>query len=114
MSAAVATAYAKPYEAAKVFEHFAEDHSLATAVFVTVIAIGVLLILAPLVVEALGLESLGLLRVSVLFLLRYDGRNPRADGSAGTWAAVWQSTYRGFVPKTSLFSYLQRLGMTWK
>ena len=25
---------------------------------------------------------------------------------------MWQATYRGLVPKGSLFSFLQRLGMT--
>lgn len=30
---------------------------------------------------------------------------------AGSFAAEWQSTYAGFVPKGSLFSFLQRLGM---
>jgi hypothetical protein len=29
----------------------------------------------------------------------------------GSFAAEWQSTYAGFVPKGSLFSLLQRLGM---
>ncbi|KAI4146237.1 MAG: hypothetical protein L6R39_003535 [Caloplaca ligustica] len=59
MNTAVAAAYARACEAAKVFEHFAEDHPLATAVFVTVIAIGVLVILAPYVVELLGFGELG-------------------------------------------------------
>ena len=31
-----------------------------------------------------------------------------------SWAAAWQARYMGFVPKGSLWSYLQRLGMTWK
>lgn len=31
----------------------------------------------------------------------------------GSFAAWFQSTYGGLVPKGSLFSYLQRLGMTW-
>ena len=30
----------------------------------------------------------------------------------GSWAARWQATYMGFVPKGSLFSFFQRLGMT--
>lgn len=59
MNAAMAAAYAKACEAARVFEHFAEDHPLATAVFVTLIAIGVLVILAPYVVEMLGFAELG-------------------------------------------------------
>ncbi|KAL8720897.1 MAG: hypothetical protein Q9225_002315 [Loekoesia sp. 1 TL-2023] len=94
MNAALSAAYTKACEAAKVFEHFAEDHPLATAVFVTVIAIGILVILSPYVVEMLGFGEFGPIE--------------------GTWAAAWQSTYRGLVPKGSLFSYLQKLGMTWK
>ncbi|KAI7908479.1 hypothetical protein M9X92_012164 [Pyricularia oryzae] len=30
-----------------------------------------------------------------------------------SFAAWWQSTYAGFVPKGSLFSFFQRLGMIW-
>lgn len=59
MSAAMAVAYDKACEAAKVFEHFTEDHPLATAVFVTLIAIGVLAIMAPYVIELLGFGELG-------------------------------------------------------
>ena len=32
----------------------------------------------------------------------------------GSFAARWMASYMGFVPKGSLFSYLQRLGMTLK
>jgi len=32
--------------------------------------------------------------------------------NAGTFAAWWQRTYAGLVPKGSLFSFFQRLGMT--
>ena len=59
MSPVMAAAYDKAVEAAKVFEQFAEDHPLATAVFLTVIAIGVLVILAPYVLELLGFGELG-------------------------------------------------------
>ncbi|KIL58471.1 hypothetical protein M378DRAFT_170545 [Amanita muscaria Koide BX008] len=31
----------------------------------------------------------------------------------GTIASWWQSTYAGFVPKGSLFSIFQRVGMRW-
>lgn len=31
----------------------------------------------------------------------------------GSFAAGWQSRYAGYVPKGSLFSYFQRLGMKW-
>ncbi len=32
----------------------------------------------------------------------------------GSFAAGWQSRYAGYVPKGSLFSFFQRLGMVWK
>ena len=41
-------------------------------------------------------------------------RNGCTDDTIGSWAARWQSIYRGLVPKGSLFSFLQRLGMTRK
>ncbi|CAN8097555.1 unnamed protein product [Discula destructiva] len=33
---------------------------------------------------------------------------------AGSFAAKWEARYAGFIPKGSLFSYIQRMGMTWK
>ncbi|KAK1770424.1 hypothetical protein QBC33DRAFT_512184 [Phialemonium atrogriseum] len=68
---------------------FAREHP----VFVTIVAIGVLALLAPWAVEALGFGELGPVEAS--------------------FAALWQSTYRGLVPKGSLFSFFQRLGMIW-
>jgi hypothetical protein len=35
------------------------------------------------------------------------------DPAAGSFAAWWESTYAGYIPAGSLFSFLQRLGMTW-
>ncbi|KAF2263400.1 hypothetical protein CC78DRAFT_581489 [Lojkania enalia] len=32
----------------------------------------------------------------------------------GSFAALWQSRYAGYVPSGSLFSFFQRLGMTWQ
>ena len=46
-------------EAAKVFEDFAAEYPVATAVFCTVIAIGVLVVLAPYVLEILGFGAEG-------------------------------------------------------
>ncbi|KAF9880648.1 hypothetical protein CkaCkLH20_01690 [Colletotrichum karsti] len=68
---------------------FAKEHP----VFVTIIAIGILVLIAPWVLEALGFGELG----------------PIAE----TFASWWQARYAGFVPKGSLFSFFQRLGMTW-
>ena len=56
---AMKVAYDKACEAANVFEDFVEEHPIATAVFVTVIAIGVLVIVAPYVIELLGFAELG-------------------------------------------------------
>ncbi|OHE97247.1 hypothetical protein CORC01_07501 [Colletotrichum orchidophilum] len=80
----------KSTEAAESVFELAKAHP----VFVTVIAIGVLVIVAPWVLEALGFGELG----------------PVAD----TFASWWQARYAGYVPKGSLFSFLERLGMTWK
>ncbi|KAK1717338.1 uncharacterized protein BDZ83DRAFT_30161 [Colletotrichum acutatum] len=80
----------KSTEAADSVFEFAKEHP----VFVTIIAIGVLVIVAPWVIEALGFGEFG----------------PIAD----TFASWWQARYAGYVPKGSLFSFLERLGMTWK
>lgn len=69
---------------------FAKEHP----VYFTIIALGVMVILAPWVIEALGFGELGPIE--------------------GSFATIWQRTYAGYVPKGSLFSYFQRLGMTWK
>ncbi|KAK1589918.1 uncharacterized protein LY79DRAFT_517007 [Colletotrichum navitas] len=77
-------------DAAERFFDFAADHP----VFVTLVAIGVLVAVAPWVLEALGFGELGPV--------------------ANTFASFWQARYAGFVPKGSLFSFFQRLGMVWK
>ncbi|KAK1716237.1 hypothetical protein BDP67DRAFT_611129 [Colletotrichum lupini] len=77
-------------KAGRIMLEFAKEHP----VFVTIIAIGVMVIVAPWVIEALGFGELG----------------PIAD----TFASWWQARYAGYVPKGSLFSFLQWLGMTWK
>ena len=116
LNPAMQKAYDKACEAAKVIEGFAADHPVATAVFCTVVALGVLVVLAPYAVEWLGFAELG--PVEGKFLLPVFGCDDKGILmlvlDTGTWAAAWQSTYRGLVPKGSLFSYFQRLGMTWK
>ncbi|KAI6442334.1 hypothetical protein MCOR16_002433 [Pyricularia oryzae] len=72
---------------------FPHEHPYLTAGFATIVAVGVLVLVAPWVVEALGFAELG----------------PVAD----SFAAWWQSTYAGFVPKGSLFSFFQRFGIIW-
>ncbi|KAK4073071.1 hypothetical protein Purlil1_13159 [Purpureocillium lilacinum] len=69
----------------------AKEHPRETAatVLLTVVALGVLVELLPVVIELLGFAELGPVE--------------------GSFAAWWQSTYGGLVPKGSLFSYLQKL-----
>ncbi|KAF2841391.1 hypothetical protein M501DRAFT_929871 [Patellaria atrata CBS 101060] len=89
MSSPVREAFNKASDAADVVGGFVKSHP----VFCTVIAFGVLALLLPWVLEAIGFAELGPIE--------------------GSWAARWQSTYNGVVPKDSLFSFFQRLGMVW-
>ncbi|TLD22959.1 hypothetical protein PspLS_07004 [Pyricularia sp. CBS 133598] len=84
----------KAENAAKAVFAFPHAHPYLTAGFATIVAVGVLVLVAPWAVEALGFAEMG----------------PVAD----SFAAGWQSTYAGFVPKNSLFSFFQRLGMIWE
>ncbi|KAL3459185.1 hypothetical protein BJX64DRAFT_265201 [Aspergillus heterothallicus] len=69
---------------------FAEEHP----VYATLIALGILTILMPWALEILGFGELGPIE--------------------GSFAALWQRTFAGYVPKGSLFSYFQKLGMKWR
>ncbi|KAL4990810.1 hypothetical protein BDW68DRAFT_174547 [Aspergillus falconensis] len=60
-------------------------------VYATLIALGVLAVLTPWILEVLGFGELGPIE--------------------GSFAARWQSTYGGYVPKGALFGYFQKLGM---
>ncbi len=75
MNAAMQEAYDKACEAAKIFEGFAADHPVATAVFCTVIALGVLVVLAPYALELLGFGELGPIEGKRSFLLSVTVRN---------------------------------------
>ncbi|KAI8934627.1 hypothetical protein NX059_008320 [Plenodomus lindquistii] len=86
---AVHNAYGKAWEVAKDIPGFIISHP----VMCSIIALGVLVLLAPWVLEALGFAELGPVQ--------------------GSFAAVWESTYGGLIPKGSLFSFFQRLGMVW-
>ncbi|KAH7392591.1 hypothetical protein BKA66DRAFT_557857 [Pyrenochaeta sp. MPI-SDFR-AT-0127] len=86
----VRDAYHKAWETAKSIEGFVIEHPIMCMI----IALGVLVIIAPWVLEALGFAELG-----------------PVEGSFASW---WQATYGGLVPKGSLFSFFQRLGMTWR
>ncbi|KAL1852199.1 hypothetical protein Plec18167_006013 [Paecilomyces lecythidis] len=68
---------------------FARDHPE----YWVLIALGVMTILTPWCLEVLGFAELGPVE--------------------GSFAAWWQTRYAGYVPKNSLFSYFQRLGMIW-
>ncbi|KAK3313199.1 hypothetical protein B0H66DRAFT_388030 [Apodospora peruviana] len=74
---------------------YAKEHPLevAATVVLSLTAFGVLARLMPWVLRLIGFGMEG----------------PVAD----SLAALWQARYAGYVPKGSLFSFLQRLGMTW-
>ncbi|KAK0745116.1 hypothetical protein B0T21DRAFT_269116, partial [Apiosordaria backusii] len=71
----------------------AHPYEIAASILLSLVTFGVLVRLAP----------------RVLVLLGFSAEGP----VEGSWAAWFQSTYGGYVPKGSLMSYLQRLGMTW-
>jgi hypothetical protein len=65
----------------------------------------------PWVLEALGFAELGPVegeidtsQIAKKILIKLSG----------SFAAWWQSTYRGYVTQKSLFSFFQRLGMVWR
>ncbi|KGO37799.1 hypothetical protein PEX1_090460 [Penicillium expansum] len=66
---------------------FATDHP----VYATLIALGILALLTPWALEVLGFGELGPIE--------------------GSFAAAWQRTHAGYVPRNALFGYFQRLGM---
>ena len=95
---------------------FSKEHPYLTAGFVTIVAVGVLVWMAPWAVEALGFGELGPIGSMLLpGLLVSEAWITHANClPTDSFAAIWQRTYAGFIPKGSLFSFLQRLGMTWK
>ncbi|KAL4788386.1 hypothetical protein BJX76DRAFT_353408 [Aspergillus varians] len=86
MARAAADAVAQAKNAAGAF---ATEHP----VYATLIAMGVLTVLLPWTLEVLGFGELGPIE--------------------GSFAAGWQRSYKGYVPKRALFGYFQRLGMKW-
>ncbi|KAK7747353.1 hypothetical protein SLS53_001606 [Cytospora paraplurivora] len=90
---AMEEALEKAEEVADSIFDFARDHPEAVAIFVTILAIGVLWFMAPWVLEVLGFAAEGPIE--------------------GSFAAWWESTYAGYIPKGSLFSFFQRLAMKW-
>lgn len=86
---------------------FARDHPI----FCTLIALGILVILMPWVLEALGFAELGPVEGEMAPLRSLINAYPTSSGSFAAW---WQSTYAGYVPRKSLFSFFQRMGMVWR
>ncbi|MCJ1353331.1 MAG: hypothetical protein MMC33_003316 [Icmadophila ericetorum] len=85
--------YKKAQAAVDEEHNFVRDHPVWAAAIVAVIALGICCLLAPWMLEAVGFAELGPVE--------------------GSWAARWMASYGEAVPKGSLYSYIQRLGMTW-
>jgi hypothetical protein len=96
MGPAMAEALRRVEDEADAAFRFAGEHPAEVlAGLLVIVAVGVLAVMmAPWVVEALGFAELGPVE--------------------GSFAAWWEACYAGYIPRGSLFSYLQRLGMTWK
>ncbi|ORY17016.1 hypothetical protein BCR34DRAFT_475514 [Clohesyomyces aquaticus] len=90
MGPAMKEAYDKAVAMVNKVEEWAHANPEMAGVMLTLIALGVLAVLMPWVMAYLGFAEEGIVEAS--------------------WAARWQSTFQGFVPKGSLFSYLQSLG----
>jgi hypothetical protein len=81
-------------------------------VFFAVVALGILVILVPWAVELLGFGELGPIE-GMSVVVYVQGDILMRCLFVGSFAAWWQSTYAGYVPAGSLFSFFQRLGMVW-
>jgi len=90
MGPVMTDAYDKAVAALNKVEEWAEENPEMAQVIITLIALGVMAVVVPWMMTYLGFAESGIV--------------------AGSWAARWQAAYRGFVPKGSLFSFLQSLG----
>ncbi|KAK0612177.1 hypothetical protein B0T14DRAFT_440991 [Immersiella caudata] len=102
--------------AGEVFEKLAQEakeHPELAAVLLTLLAIGVMAVLMPWVLEMLGFAAEGPVAGELTLRRHKKRKSIRSWRQIESFAAGWQRTYSGFVPKGSLFSYLQRLGMVW-
>jgi hypothetical protein len=106
MGPAMRDAYEKAVTALNKVKEWAEENPVMAGVIITLIALGVMAVIVPWMLTFLGFAESGIIegKFSLLFA------EMSIDSSSGSWAALWQATYRGFVPKGSLFSYLQSLG----
>lgn len=105
MGSAVKAAYDKAVTALHHVMEWTNAHPKLTAVALTLVALGVLALMTPWLMGYLGFAEEGILEGESL-----RSCNGCSDPLIVSWAAGWQATYRGFVPKGSLFSYLQSLG----
>jgi hypothetical protein len=96
-------AYDKVVAAVNNVEEWAEAHPVTT----TLIVLGLLAVMVPWVLTALGFAEGGILEGTCTSFCCMSWRVYKVLGS---WAALWQATYRGYVPKGSLFSFFQSLG----
>jgi hypothetical protein len=106
MGPAVKAAYEKAVVAVNKVKEWADAHPEMAAVIITLIALGVLAVMMPWLMAYLGFAEEGILEGESVGYF-YSGL---VDKFVASWAARWQATYCGFVPKGSLFSYLQSLG----
>jgi hypothetical protein len=106
MGPAVKAAYDKAVAAISEVKEWADAHPEMAAVITTLIALGVLAVMIPWVMAYLGFAEEGIVGGELITCFHSQSANK----FAASWAARWQATYRGFVPKGSLFSYLQSLG----
>jgi len=106
MGPALKAAYEKAVAAVNMVKEWADAHPEMTAVIITLVALGILALMMPWLMAYLGFAEEGIIEGAlVTSMLRKV-----FDKCLASWAARWQATYRGFVPKGSLFSYLQSLG----
>ena len=106
MSPALKEAHEKACDAANAVGGFVKEHP----VFCTVIVLGILVLLMPWVIEAVGFGAEGPIAGEYF---DFPINRQSTDKCSDSFAASWQARYLGYVPKGSLFSYFQRLGMTW-
>jgi len=112
LSGAMADAFRDASKAVDAVGEFAREHPLWTAAVVGVVVFGIMVLLAPYLLEALGFAELGPLE-GKRFACFWDEVRADGVGGLGSFAAGWQARYLGAVPKGSLFSFFQRLGMVW-
>ncbi len=94
---------------------YVKEHpvEIAASILISLFAFGILARMMPWVVRLLGFGLEGPVEGELLPICLVPEGTGLILFVTGSFAAWFQSTYRGFVPKGSIMSYLQRLGMTW-